>query len=85
MQNNVQKTMTIFFAEAKMIEGAEGAILEMSDEINNGVILSGRIYGKDTNEKINALGRKYGLLILAQELSISYEKPKGREEYETSE
>jgi len=38
-------------------------------------MLSGQIYGKDTHDKVNAIGRKYGLLILARELNVLYEKP----------
>ena len=75
MQNDIQKAMATFLAEVKLIDGAEGAVLELSSEAENCMILSGSIYGKDTNEKINSLGKKYGLLVLASELTVLYEKP----------
>jgi len=75
MTNNLQSSITKFFTEAKLIEGAEDAVLELSDECRNCIMLSGQIYGKDTHKKINAIGRKYGLLVLARELRVLYEKP----------
>ena len=75
MPNELQKVMTKFFTEAKRIPGAEDAVLEMSDEISNGVILSGKVYGTDTSEKLHDLGRKHGRLVLSRELNILYEKP----------
>lgn len=75
MRKALQDSMVDFIAEAKMIDGAENAVFELSDEIENCLILSGKIYGKDTNDKIDELGRKRGLLILARDLSILYERP----------
>lgn len=69
--------MSEFFVAAKQIPEAEDAILNTSDEIRNGVILTGVVYGKSTIDKIVELGKKYGLLVLAQELTVRYEKPKG--------
>ena len=54
MKDKMQKSMMQFFAEAKLIEGAEGAIFKLSE--------------------------KFGLLVLANKLSILYERPKGRSE-----
>lgn len=71
----MQKSMTSFFNEAKLIDGAENAILELSDEIGNGIILSGEIYGKDTQEKLIVLGKKHDLLVLAQGLNVLYNNP----------
>lgn len=68
-----------------MIEGAEGAIFELSGEVRDCITLSGEIYGEDTQERIHKLGRKYGFLILADELSILFEKPKGRSGLKKSE
>jgi hypothetical protein len=76
MNDEIQKSMINFIAEAKMIYGAENAIFELSEEVENCLILTGEIYGKDTNHKINKLGRERGLLILAHNLSILYERPK---------
>jgi len=75
MKNNSQIAVAQFISEAKQIEGAEGAVFKLSDEFGNCIILSGKIFGKDTNDKINELGKKYGLLVLAQGLNISYERP----------
>lgn len=75
MRNNLQKAIAQFISEAKLIEGAEDAVFKLSDEIDNCIILSGKIFGKDTNDKINELGKKYGLLVLDRELNIAYEKP----------
>jgi len=77
MSKQLQKSMSEFFVEAKQIPGAEDAILNASDEIRNGVILTGVVYGKGTIDKIEELGNKYRLLVLAQELTVLYEKPKG--------
>ena len=67
--------MMRYTAEAKMIDGAETAVFELSDGIGNCVILTGEIYGRSTLEKLHELGRKHGLLILANELSVLYERP----------
>jgi hypothetical protein len=75
MKKELQNSMTKFFSEAKLMDGAENAVFELSDEIENCLILTGKIYGKDTNDTINELGKKNGLLILAHDLSILYEKP----------
>ena len=76
MSNQLQKSMSEFFAEAKQTLGAQDAILNPSAEMRNGVILTGVVYGKSTIDKIVELGKKYGLLVLAQELTVRYEKPK---------
>lgn len=59
MRNNLQKAIVQFISEAKLIEGAEDAVFKLSDEIDNCIILSGKIFGKDTNDKINELGKKW--------------------------
>jgi hypothetical protein len=70
MKKDLQKAKNKFFMEVKMIEGAIDAVFELSDEFENCVILSGKIYGDDTNDKISELGRKNGLLIMAKKLSV---------------
>lgn len=75
MKKELQNSMTKFISEAKLMDGVEDAVFELSDEIENCLILTGKIYGKDTHDKINELGKKNGLLILARDLSILYEKP----------
>ncbi len=75
MKEELQKSMVNFIAEAKMINGAENAIFKLSEEAENCLILTGEIYGKDTNHKINQLGMEHGLLILAQNLVVLYDRP----------
>lgn len=72
MNRELQNTINKFILAAKMIDGAEYAVFELSDEIENCVILTGEIFGKNTHDKINGLGKKHGLLILARDLSITY-------------
>ncbi len=59
-------------AEVQELEDAADAKLELSKEVRNFVILSGQIIGKDTREKIDQIGRKHGLHIFDQQLSIMY-------------
>jgi hypothetical protein len=73
MNKELQYTIDKFILAAKMIDGAEYAIFELSDEIGNCLILTGEILGENTHDKINELGRKYGLLILARNLSVKYD------------
>ena len=75
MTSNLKQFMQKFIAEAGTIDGAEDAGFEVSKEYEKCLILTGEIYGEDTNHKINELGRIYGLTILARDLSIVYEKP----------
>ncbi len=75
MKPNLEQLKTIFIVEARTIDGAENAIFEVSKEYENCLILTGEIYGEETNHKINELGRNYGLSILARDLSILHEKP----------
>ena len=76
MKNNLKERISQFFAEVKLIQGAENAILKLSEAADNCIRLSGKIYGDDINDEINALGEKYGLLVLADELTILYANPK---------
>jgi len=76
MKKNLQETITKFISESKLIEGAENAIFELSEDINNCLILSGEVYGIETKGKINELGKKYGIFILAFDLTVFYDKPK---------
>lgn len=48
--------------EARTIDGAEDALFEVSKEYEKCLILTGEIYGEETNNKIIELGRTYGLL-----------------------
>ncbi len=73
MNAELQNTINKFILAAKMIDGAEYASFELSDEIKNCLILTGEIFGKNTHDKINGLGKKYGLLILARDLNITYD------------
>jgi hypothetical protein len=78
MKKELQKSMTIFFSEAKSIDGTEDAIFELSDEIENCLILTGTLYGKQTHDILNKLGKQNGLLILARDLSVLYDKPNSK-------
>jgi len=62
-------------AEVKFIDGTENAIFELSEEVKNCLVLSGEIYGKTTQDEIYELGRQHKLFILANGLSIIYERP----------
>jgi multimeric flavodoxin WrbA len=70
MTSNLQSSITKFFAEAKLLEGAEDAILELSDECANCIRLTGRVYDQDTHDKIIDIGKKYDLLVLAHKLNV---------------
>lgn len=75
MISNLKQSIIKFITEARIIDGAEDAIFEVSKEYGKCLILTGEIYGKKTNLKINELGMTYGLSILARDLSVLYEKP----------
>jgi hypothetical protein len=75
MKYNLKQSIDIFIDEVQTIYGAEKAIFEVSKEYENCLMLSGEIYGKETNRKINELGKIYGLTILARDLSVLYDKP----------
>ena len=72
MKNQYQKEFMQFFSSVKQFKDAENATYELSEEIPNSVILSGEIIGSDTQEKIINVGKKYGLLVMASELSVLY-------------
>lgn len=75
MKSNLKQSIIKFITEARTIDGAEDAIFEVSKEYEKCLILTGEIYGKETNHKINELGKTYGLSIFARDLSVLYEKP----------
>jgi len=77
MIKELQDAINKFILEAKMIDGAEDALFELSDGIENCLILTGEIFGKNTNDKINELGRKNGFLILARNLDVKYDNLNG--------
>lgn len=64
-----------FLEDVKSIDDAQNAIYQMSDELANGVILSGEIIGTDTEKQIEEIGRKHGLLVLANDLHVVYRQP----------
>ncbi|MBC2716008.1 MAG: hypothetical protein HF978_11935 [Desulfobacteraceae bacterium] len=75
MTKNLQASITKFFTEAKSLEGAKDAVLELSDECANCIRVTGKVYGgRDTLDKIIDVGKKYGLLVLAHKLNVVYEK-----------
>lgn len=75
MTSNLKQSIIKFITEVRTIDGAEDAIFEVSKEYEKCLNLTGEIYGKETNHKINELGRTYGLSILARYLSVLYQKP----------
>jgi len=72
MASEYQKQYMQFLSEVKDIEEARNAIYNLSDEAPNLVYLSGSVVGKDTNDKINKIGTKYGLLVLTDELNVLF-------------
>lgn len=64
-----------FCSELKLIHNAKNATYEMLDETSNIVKISGEIIGEDTHDRIQHIGKKYGLLILADGLSVMYRNP----------
>lgn len=75
MASKYQKAFMQFLTEVKSIEDASDAVYEMSDEFANVVVLSGEIVGRETNEEINEIGQKYGLLVLARYLNVVLKRP----------
>ncbi|BCE00423.1 hypothetical protein TYM08_P0486 [Marinicellulosiphila megalodicopiae] len=61
-----------FLSEVQLIQEAEHATYELSDDLLNCVILSGEIFGESTYEKIKKIGKKYNLLMMDCDLSILY-------------
>jgi hypothetical protein len=78
MKTELQKSMTHFLSEVKTIDGTEDAIFEFSDEIENCLILTGKLYGEQTHDIIINLGKQNGLLILDRDLSIFYDNPNSK-------
>ncbi len=62
MRSNLKQLIIKFMVEARTIDGAEDALFEVSKEYEKCLILTGEIYGEETNNKIIELGRTYGLL-----------------------
>ena len=67
-----QKQFMLFLTEVKCIADARDATYELSKDASNLVILSGSIIGKETNEMINVIGQRYGLLVLANKLTVLF-------------
>ena len=72
MSSKYQKAFMQFLLEAKALADARSAEFELSDEIQNAVLVSGEIVGQDTKEKLEKISKKNGLLFMANELSILY-------------
>ena len=70
MKSRYQKEFEQFLNKVSRLKDAENATFAPSDEILNAVILSGEIVGSDTSEKIKKIGLKYGLLVMAYELTV---------------
>ncbi len=62
MSSSYQKEFMQFLSEVRLIQDAENASYEMSDEILNSVVLTGEIVGRDAHEEIVKIGEKHGLL-----------------------
>jgi len=74
MRNNRQK-FEQFCLEVKQIEDARNAKYKMMEESSNIVLFSGEVRGQDTRDKIQAVGKKLGLILLADGLSVMYRNP----------
>ena len=72
MVDEYQQEYVQFLAEIQKIDDATDAKFERLDLDSNVVLVSGQIIGTDTSEKVIEIGEKYGLLVLAQKLSILY-------------
>ena len=72
MKNQYQKEFRQFLSSVKQFKDAENATYELSEAMPNAVVLSGEIIGNETQEKIINVGKKYGLLVMASELSVLY-------------
>ena len=72
MTSEYQKQFMLFLTEVKAIADARDATYELSKDASNLVILSGSIIGKETNEMINEIGQRYGLLVLANKLTVLF-------------
>lgn len=64
-----------FCHEVKDIEDAKNAKYEMVEKSSNIVRFSGEILGEDTRDRIQAIGKKIGLILLADGLFVMYRKP----------
>jgi len=72
MSSKYQKAFMQFLSEAKELSDAREAHFEISDEILNAVLVSGEIVGQNTKEKLEKISKKYGLLFMADELTVLY-------------
>ena len=72
MTSEYQKQFMLFLTEVKGIADARDATYELSKDASNLVVLSGSIIGKETNEMINVIGQRYGLLVLANKLTVLF-------------
>ena len=72
---NHQKEFDTFCSESKLIEDARNAKYELLDDDSNIVKISGEIIGNDTLDRIRLIGNKYGLITLADGLSVMYRIP----------
>jgi len=70
MNRKYAKQFDNFRNDVAQLADASDAILEWSNEIRNGVVLTGEIVGSDTQDRISEMGEQHGLLVLAQELSV---------------
>ncbi|NNF98557.1 MAG: hypothetical protein HKM93_04210 [Desulfobacteraceae bacterium] len=64
-----------FISEVKLFNDSRNAKYEMLDENSNIVIITGKIIGEDTLEKIRDIGNKYELITLTDGLSVMYRNP----------
>jgi len=61
-----EKQFKRFLSEVKSLEDAQDAIFRLSGVYSNVVTISGSILGRDTDEKIREIGKKYGFHVLAK-------------------
>ena len=70
MSREYQKAFFQYLSEVKLLANAESAKYELSDEVENVVVVSGKVIGNDTSEKLIQIGKKYGLVVLANNLTV---------------
>ena len=74
MGHNYQDAFKKFLKKARTTAGTSKAHFKLLDKIPNVVILSGEITGADTQETLDKLGHKFGLLVVGHDLAISYKR-----------
>jgi len=70
--NRYEIAFSKFVAEANKLPDTENAKYCLSQEFSNVVLMSGGVVGSDTENRLKVIGKKYGLLTLADSLTVLY-------------